>query len=179
VFGLVLVAAALGLSNFAAAIGIGLSGTDAGVRVRVALVFGIFEAAMPLFGLVLGRQLAGSFGSSSAYIGGALLIATGGYTVLEAIRKRSDHPAVGAHFGRLVATGAALSIDNLIVGFALGTQKVSLALSVVVIAAVSVGMSLIGLEIGQQLGGLVGKWSEEIGGVVLMLVGAAIAARLL
>jgi hypothetical protein len=35
VFGLILIAAALGLSNFAAAIGIGLSGLDARVRIRV------------------------------------------------------------------------------------------------------------------------------------------------
>lgn len=48
---LILVATALGLSNFAAAIGIGLSGVDTRVRLRVAIVFGTFEAAMPLPGL--------------------------------------------------------------------------------------------------------------------------------
>ena len=41
-----------------------------------------------------------------------------------------------------------------------------------------VGMSLVGLELGQRLGGVVEKWSEEIGGAVLILVGAAIALRL-
>jgi len=148
------------------------------VRVRVAVVFGLFEAAMPLLGLALGRQLAASFGSSSAHIGGGLLIAVGGYTMLRARRNRSDHPPVGAGLGRLVVTGAALSIDNLIVGFALGTHKVPLARAAVVIAVVSVSMSLVGLELGQQLGGVVEKWSEEIGGAVLMLVGAAIALRL-
>lgn len=74
-------------------------------------------------------------------------------------------------------TGAALSIDNLVVGFALGTYKVSIALAVIVIAVVSVGMSLVGLEIGARLGASVEKWSSEIGGLVLILVGIAIATR--
>jgi|ERR1039458_9563089 hypothetical protein len=70
VLGLILVATALGLPNFAAAIGIGLSGVDARVRLRVAIVFGVFETAMPLLGLFLGRQLAASFGSASSYVCG-------------------------------------------------------------------------------------------------------------
>lgn len=89
VFGPILVAAALGLSNFAAAIGIGLSGVHVKVRVRVAVVFGAFEAGMPLLGLYLGRELARSFGSSSSYVGGGLLVATGAYTLFQA---RRNHP---------------------------------------------------------------------------------------
>jgi putative Mn2+ efflux pump MntP len=52
---LVLTAVALGLSNLAASIRIGLSGVDANLRVRVAAVFGFFEATMPVVGLVLGH----------------------------------------------------------------------------------------------------------------------------
>ena len=40
-------------------------------------------------------------------------------------------------------------------------------------------MSLVGLELGGRLGGLAEKWSEEIGGVVLIVVGVAISVRLL
>lgn len=70
-------------------------------------------------------------------------------------------------------------IDNLVAGFALGTQKVSVPLSALVIAGVSVGMSLVGLEFGHRLGGAVEKRSQEIGGIVLILVGGAIASGLL
>ena len=58
-FRLVLTAVALGLSNLAAAIGIGLAGIDTRLRVRVAFVFGAFEAGMPLLGLAIGRGAAG------------------------------------------------------------------------------------------------------------------------
>lgn len=141
--GVVFVAFALGLSNFAAAIGIGLSGVDGRVRVRVAIIFGFFEAVMPLLGLLVGHHVAASIGSAGSYLGGGLLIATGAYALVEARRNRSDH---------------------------------TLALAAIVIAVVSVGMSLVGLEVGGRLGTRIESWSSEIAGVVLMLVGAAIAS---
>jgi len=48
----------------------------------------------------------------------------------------------------------------------------------VVIGGVSVGMSLVGLELGHRLGGAVEKRSQEIGGIVLILVGGAMAGGL-
>ena len=177
--GLLIVAVAVGLSNFAAAIGIGLSGVNAAVRIRVAIIFGIFEAVMPIVGLLIGHRLASSFGSAASYIGGGLLIAIGIYSVVQARLHRSRDVPVPTGTGRLIVSGAALSIDNLVVGFALGTYKVSVILAAVVIAVVSVGMSLAGLELGHRLGAVVEKWSAEIGGGVLVLVGAVIAAGVL
>ena len=55
----------------------------------------------------------------------------------------------------------------------------SVPVGAIVIAAVSVAMSLLGLELGQRLGKVAERWSEEIGGAVLMVVGVAIAVRLL
>jgi putative Mn2+ efflux pump MntP len=76
----------------------------------------------------------------------------------------------------LLLTGAALSIDNLAVGFALGTFHVSVALAAVVIGAVSVAMSLIGLELGSWIGARAGDRGELIGGLVLIGVGIAVAS---
>ena len=55
-------ALSLGLSNFAAAVGIGVAGIDARTRVRVGIVFGIFETGMPILGLALGHSLASTLG---------------------------------------------------------------------------------------------------------------------
>jgi putative Mn2+ efflux pump MntP len=178
--GLVLAAVALGLDNFGAAIAIGLSGVSGRVSLRVALMFGLFEATMPLIGLVVGRHIAASFGSATSFVGGGLLVATGVYTVVDARRSHESGREPGAtHLGRLVVTSAALSIDNLVVGFALGTRAVPVVLSAAVIAVVSVGMSLVGLELGDRLGDMTERWSEEIGGFVLVLVGIAIAAKII
>jgi putative Mn2+ efflux pump MntP len=175
VIGLVLVAVALGLSNFAASIGIGMSGVDANLRWRVGVVFGVFEGTMPVLGLLLGHRLAASLGSASGYLGGGLLIATGIYTIWQSRHEVVPSHPTGTRVGPLLVTGAALSIDNLVIGFALGTYKVSIVLAAITIAVVSVGMSLIGLELGARLGQSIEKWSGEIGGALLVLVGIAIA----
>jgi putative Mn2+ efflux pump MntP len=176
-----LVALSLGLSNFAAAIGIGISGAGARTRWRVGVVFGLFETGMPIVGLLLGRGLAGSLGGATHWIGAGLLIATGSYALIQSLRRRGpgddDHRAVATQrTGRLLVTAAALSIDNLAVGFALGTYHVSLAVAAVIIGAVSVGLSLLGLELGNRLGVRTGKNGELLGGAVLIGVGIAVAA---
>ena len=81
--------------------------------------------------------------------------------------------------GRLLVAGIALSIDNLAVGFALGTFHVSLAVTAVVIGAVSIFLSLLGLELGSRLGTRTRGRGELIGGLVLIGVGVAIAAGVL
>ncbi len=65
---LLLVSVSVGLSNFAGAIGIGLSGINARTRIRVGIAFGFFEALMPLIGLVLGEAVAGYIGHQLARV---------------------------------------------------------------------------------------------------------------
>jgi manganese efflux pump family protein len=178
---LLLVALGLGLDNFAASVGIGLSGVSAGTRLRVGVIFGLFETGVPVLGVLLGHGLAADLGHEARWTGAALLIATGGYALFQAARSRrgDDRPVTTrAAFTtrRLLVTGLALSIDNLAVGFALGTSQVSLALAAVVIGAVSVALSLAGLELGGRLGPMAGKYGELASGLVLAGVGVAIAA---
>jgi putative Mn2+ efflux pump MntP len=182
VVALLLVAVALGLSNFAASVGIGISGVGSGTRLRVGVVFGLFETGMPILGLLLGHGLAHTLGHAARWVGAALLIGTGLYAVIQAARSRGGaDPAAEAasQTGRLVVTGLALSIDNLAAGFALGTYHVSLVVAVVVIGAVSVTLSLLGLELGDRLGARTGDRGELLGGLVLIGVGMALATGLL
>jgi manganese efflux pump family protein len=92
---------------------------------------------------------------------------------------RAPATPAGQRTGRLLVTGIALSIDNLAVGFALGTFHVSLVVAAVVIGAVSITMSLLGLELGSRLGARTGERGELVGGLVLIGVGVAIATGVL
>lgn len=180
-FALLLVAASVGMSNFAAAIAIGVSGVDAKTRLRVGLVFGTFEAGMPIVGLVLGKQVAGPLGHAARWVGAGLLIAVGCYALVSAARGQRS-PAAGEParpvlgHGRLLLSGLALSLDNLVVGFALGTYNTSIIEGAIVIGAVSVVLSLIGLELGARIGRWAGERGEQLAGVMLISVGVAIAA---
>jgi putative Mn2+ efflux pump MntP len=85
---LLLLAVAVGLSNFAASIGIGVSGVSRSTRIRVAVVFGLFEAGMPVAGLVLGRSLAAGLGQAARELGAAALIVVGTASLVQAWRSR-------------------------------------------------------------------------------------------
>jgi len=169
-----LVAVALGLSNFGAAIGIGVSGVSGATRIRVAVVFGLFEAGMPVLGMAIGRALDSDLGHSARWVGAALLIAVGCYGLVQARGGNEAEPAEWGT-GRMLVSGLALSVDNLAVGFVLGTYHVSLAVAAAVMGGVSVAMSLVGLELGAKIGAAAGQRGELIGAAVLIVVGAVMA----
>jgi putative Mn2+ efflux pump MntP len=179
VLSIILIAVALGLSNFAASIAIGLAGVDNRLRREITVIFGFFEAVMPLVGLLLGRRLAESWGSSASHLGAGLLVLVGAYTFVQARRDTGSPGHVPRRRAGLVLTGAALSVDNLVVGFALGAYKVPVVAAAVVIAVVSVGMSLVGLEVGERLGASAERFSGELSAAVLIAVGMAIAVGVL
>ena len=185
---LLLVAASVGLSNLAAAIGIGFGGVTTATRVRVAVVFGVFEAGMPIVGLVIGAGVASGIGHVARWIGAAVLIVIGAVTMIQAWRQpaqtapgargpgRPHHPG---SLGRLLISAFALSLDNLAAGFALGTMHVGVAEGAIVIGLVSVVLSLAGLELGGRIGVAAGRRGEQIGGAILVGVGVALAGGVL
>ncbi len=135
---------------------------------------------MPVLGLLLGRRFSDALGSHAHLIGGALLVATGAFPVVQGLRTDNTSPSTfDLRRCRLLLLAASLSIDNLIVGFALGAYKVPVVLAVTVIAVISVALSLIGLELGDKLGSRVEHRSELLAGIVLICVGAAIATGLI
>ena len=204
-FAIVLLAVAVGLSNFAAAIGIGVSGVSRRTRGRVAVVFGVFEAGMPVAGLVLGHSLAAGLGQAARWLGAAALVIVGAAGLRQAWRSRRRESALrsgvgeggvggvggsgvggsgsgggeGARSwrtGRVLVSGLALSGDNLAAGFVLGAYRTPLAVAAVVFGLVSVAMSLAGLELGARLGIVTGDRSELMASAMLIAVGVAIAA---
>lgn len=179
---LFLVSVSVGLSNFAGAIGIGMSGITVRTRVRVGLAFGFFEAFMPVLGLLLGSAVAGFFGHYGKYVGAAVLILTGAYTIIQArateVEQKARMPR-SLRMQSLLVLALALSIDNLAVGFALAVYHIDIVLAGIIFGVVSILMSLLGLELGHRVGKRVEAWSEEIGGGMLIVVGIAIGAGVL
>ena len=184
---LLLAAVAVGLSNLAASIGIGVTGVTARTRLQVGLVFGVFEAGMPIVGLLIGQRIATDLGRAVRWPGAILLMIVGAFALVRSLRESrksaaGESPQSAAapalpprRLGRLLVSGFVLSLDNLVVGFALGTYQVGILSAAILIGAVSVAMSLAGLELGGLLGRWAGQRSEQMSGLILILVGAAIA----
>ena len=104
------------------------------MRLRIAAIFGLFEAAMPLAGLAIGRTAIGDFGGHGGVVAGVVLCLAGGYALIESVRSRGTNTTAAATT-RPRAPGprpsghprCALSLDNLAVGFALGAYQVSVS----------------------------------------------------
>ncbi len=178
---ILLVSISLGLNNFAAGIAIGLSGTDNQTRIKTAVVFGLFEATMPIIGLLMGQRLSSFVGEIGKYIGAGLLILTGAYNTWQSIKEHSSQGtplAPNLQLRYLLVAGLALSIDNLVVGFALSLYQIPIVFTAAIIAVTSIVMSLMGLELGQRLGEKFARWSDVIGGAILILVGLALGFSL-
>ncbi|HUC57421.1 MAG TPA: manganese efflux pump [Streptosporangiaceae bacterium] len=182
---LILVAVSVGLGNLAASVGIGVGGVTVATRMRVVLTFGLLEGGMPIIGLLIGHSLASSIGREAKWIAAVLLAGVGIYGIIAAIiRNRRDQegtddpPALRAssaqEWTKLTISAFALSLDNLIAGFALGSYQVNLAAGALAFGLVSIVLSLGGLEIGARLGGRAGDSGEIIGGIVLIGVGVAV-----
>jgi putative Mn2+ efflux pump MntP len=169
------------LGNFAASIAIGLGGVSGSLRLRIAIIFGLFETGMPIVGLLIGQQVASKLGGNANLLGGTLLGLAGLYFVFSSLRRTDDTKVAQASkgWGKLLVTGLSLSIDNLIVGFGLGTRHQSLLLAIAVIGIASVSLSLLGLEIGKRLNSRVEEFSELFSGVILVIVGILIATKVL
>ena len=184
---LLLLAVALGLDNLAAGVGFGAGAADrvsGGTRVRIAVVFGLFEAGMPVLGLLLGHGLADGVGEAARWLGGAALIAFGVAGLVQARRDGGERVPPTQRsgtqpIGRLLLSGLVLSGDNLAAGFALGAYHAGIVLAAVVFGVVSVAMSLAGLELGARIGAAAGERSELIACLLLIVVGAVIAAGVL
>jgi manganese efflux pump family protein len=184
VVALLLVSVSVGLGNFGASAALGVSGVERRMRLRIAAIFGLFEGVMPLVGLAIGRTVAGGLGGKAGLVAGVVLCLAGGYTLIESVRSKSNDgdgdesevSAAGPSWGHLVVLGAALSLDNLAVGFALGAYHVNAVVAALVIGVVSMILTLLGLELGSRLGSRLGSWAERVSGVLLVAVGVAVAS---
>jgi putative Mn2+ efflux pump MntP len=171
---LLIVAIALGLNNFGAAIAIGVSGVDRRTEIKVATVFGLCDVVMPAAGMLIGTGLAGPLGSAARWAGAGILFVTAIWGLIEALRGDDDAPKVW-HGWRLLVSGAALSLDDLAVGLALGTVRFNIVLAVTLFGAMSFIMSIIGLKLGGKLGTATGEHGEVVGAIVLIGISGAMA----
>jgi manganese efflux pump family protein len=176
---LFLIGIAVGMSNFGVAAGVACAGIDVQTRRRIIGCFWVFETGMPLVGLALGDALAATFGGAGHWLAGALLVAVGFVSVVQALRGGLGVLSGVHSLGRIVAGSLVLSIDNLVVGFALGAFGVPVVVAAVVIGAISVSMSVIVLELGSRMATKAGRDGELLAALILIGVGLAVFTNLI
>jgi manganese efflux pump family protein len=168
VWQLLFLGVALGMNNALASVALGTMNMKRSHQLRTALLFGLFEALMPVIGLLIGEELAGFLGDKARFIGVAVLAVLGIYLLLKSSEEQTEAPkALGM---QSLLLGLALSLDNLTVGFGLGMLNVPIGLAAITFGIISLIMTLVGLEIGRFLGSRLSISADKLSGGVLLLI---------
>ena len=167
----------LALDTFAISAAAGASDIGGRARVRLSLVFALFEGAMPLVGFLLGAGIGAVIGDVADYLAAGLLIVLGGYMTWPG-DEPGEEEAVGrlanAHGLTLLGLGLSVSIDELAIGFSAGLLRLPIITAALVIGAQAFVVSQVGLRIGARVGERLREGAERLAGVALVLLGLAL-----
>lgn len=174
---LVSIGAVVGVNNFAVALMLGALGQHRR-RWRIAGVFGAFEFTVPLFGLLIGSVAAEYLSGTGRLVGAALLLVLGGFALRAPAWSGHDREKLARQVTTrrgIVALAAGLTVDNLVVGFALGLGDVEPLLLAATIAAFAVVFTLVGIEIGRRGRRRGEAAAQRASGLFLIALGIAVA----
>ena len=190
---IVLTAFALAMDAFAVSVskGMTLKNLTKGLAIKIALFFGVFQAAMPLIGWLLGISFQGYIKAIDHWIALVLLSILGGKMIYEFYENRKEAKEEKDEAASEVSTtlesesknkselsnkelttlAIATSIDALAVGISFAFLNVNIVSSSLIIGIITFGVCLIGVIAGKKIGGLFKDYAELIGGIILILIG--------
>ena len=165
----------LGLDSFAMAAAIGaVQATSVRQRLRISLIFVIFEGGMPLIGLGLGSALAHGIGHVANYVAAAAVIAIGAWMLLTADKDEEVKAGrvISSRGLALIALGISISLDELAIGFSIGLTHLPVTAIIIAIAVQAFLAAQLGLAIGARISERLRERAEQAAGIVLILLGA-------
>ena len=171
------IAVGLSADAFAVALADGFSLVKKRRAVIIALLFGGFQAIMPILGFLLGAGFAGLISAFDHVIALAALGFIGGKMIVESVGElRSGQtetpPEKALKLRDLLIQALATSVDAFMVGVSFAAIGVKIAPAAAFIGAVTFALSLCGALGGRKLGLRLGVRAELIGGIILVIIGA-------
>ena len=164
----------LGIDSFAVAAAIGAAqATTAWQRLRISLLFVVFEGGMPLIGLGLGVALAHGIGQIAGYVAAAAVIGIGGWMLFAGDEGEEDKAArITTSRGlALVGLGISISLDELAIGFSIGLSSLPAIAVIVAIALQAFIAAQLGLAAGAKIAERWRERAERLAGIALILLG--------
>jgi len=196
------IAVGLAMDAFAVSVSTGMTVCDFNWKhnLKMSLLFGIFQFAMPVAGFFGATRFRSYIESFDHWIAFALLVLIGGKMLWEAIFSRGEAeliesapdcpvpsgaaaPASGKKglmaadlltSRRLLVLAVATSIDALAVGVSMAFLQVDIWWPSVLIGVVAFAFSCAGGFLGCRIGPVLGKVAEIAGGLILVGIGVKI-----
>ncbi|MDE6758848.1 MAG: manganese efflux pump MntP family protein [Clostridia bacterium] len=144
----------------------------------MALVFGIFQFAMPLIGYSLGSLMASYLTAFIPIIALVFLSVIGIKMIIECVREKKKGEVLQERKIKpveLFVQGIATSIDALSVGVLYIAEGIGKALiSFSIIGGITVALTFAAFFIGKKFGALLKNKACIVGGIILILIGLEI-----
>lgn len=167
---LFMMAFALGMDAFSVGLGMGLIKLKLKQIFYIGLTIGIFHIWMPLAGMVIGRVLSHQFGTIAVYAGGLLLIVLGIQMIVSSFKEDETAMLTPKGYG-LFIFALSVSLDSFSVGLSLGIYGARTIITIIMFGAVSMILTWIGLLLGKRVQKWFGRYSEALGGSILLAFG--------
>ena len=146
----------LGFDTFAVALLLGLR----------AATFTFFEAVMPLVGLLIGRLVGARFETPAVVVGGIVLLGVAIYMFKEALEQEEEAEKPAFTTLRTAAfAGFGISMDELAIGFPMGTSGLPAPETIGAIAAQTFVVTFVGILVGRRLGANLGRRASTFAGI--------------
>lgn len=175
-----LLSVALGMDCFSISVTCGIieKRFHASQALTMALLFGAFQALMPLVGWLASSAFYSLIESVAPLIAFALLLFIGAKMIWESLHAEGDRTFNPNRLLTLLYLAVATSIDALAVGISftcVGMNSLkAVGIPLIIIAAGSFLLSLVGKGIGAYVGKKLHFNAELLGGIVLILLGLKI-----
>jgi len=179
ILSIIIIAIGLAMDCFAVSISKGMHAKKYYVwlTLRMALLFGLFQAVMPLIGYTLGVGYADYMKAFDHWIAFGLLVIIGGKMIFEGFKpKDSDSEEASNPFkwSVLLSLALATSIDALATGIVLIPYSGAIWEAILIIGFISFLFTLTGMFIGVHFGKRFHFKVEILGGVILIGIGLKI-----
>ncbi len=139
---------------------------------KIAIVFGLFQAIMPLIGYCVGNSFYDVLENYFGFISFAILAFLGGKMIYEYFKNEEDLHNENITVKELIILGIATSIDALAAGFIFaGNNIFEVLISCLIIGFITFSICLFGYICGCKLGCIIGDKGEVFGGIVLIILG--------
>ncbi|MDQ6941051.1 MAG: manganese efflux pump MntP family protein [Candidatus Eremiobacteraeota bacterium] len=131
------------------------------------MTFAFFEAVMPLFGMLVGHLAGARFETPAVVVGGIVLIGVAVYMLKEALEEEDEAEGLSFSSMRTAAlAGFGISMDELAVGFPMGTSGLPIPTTIAAIAVQAFIVTYVGIIVGKRVGDALGQRASRISGLV-------------
>ena len=173
IFSILLTGFALSMDAFAVSVtkGMTLKKINLSIATKIAFLFGLFQAVMPLIGWLFGMNFELYIRSIDHWIAVFLLSFLGIKMIVEAIKDDDNDNSTYLDNKELKILSIATSIDALAVGVTFAFLNIDIIPICVSIGVITFLVCFIGVLIGKKIGSVFKNYAQIIGGIILILIG--------